>query len=52
MEAGPNREFLIELDISGLPSFLFFKNGKKKSFLAGSNTRIEEIQEQIELLVE
>jgi hypothetical protein len=51
MSAGPNREFLIELDISGFPSFLFYKNGRKKSFLAGSNTRIEEIREQIEMLV-
>lgn len=51
MAVGPNREFLIELDISGLPSFLFYKNGKKNSLLAGSNTRIEEIRERIEMLV-
>jgi hypothetical protein len=51
LEAGPNREFLIELNISGLPSFLFYRKGKKNSFLAGSNTLIEEIRERIEMLV-
>lgn len=53
MNAGPNRDFLIELGISGLPSFLFYKNGKMQGLLAGSNTWIEEIREQIDpLLVE
>ena len=51
MAAGSNREFLIKLDISGFPSFLFYKNGRKNSFLAGSNTWIEEIREHIEMLL-
>lgn len=51
ISAGPNRELLIELEIGGLPSFMFFKKGKKENSLSGSNTRIEEIREQIGLLL-
>ena len=50
MQIGPNRELLIELNVSGLPTFLFFKKGKKSSFLAGRNTLLEEIREHTEKL--
>lgn len=45
MELGPNREYLIELGVSGLPTFLFYKNGQELSSLAGKNILMEEIQE-------
>ena len=51
MEIGPNRELLIELGVSGLPSFLFFNNGQQASFLAGKNTLLEEIKDHIEKLL-
>jgi len=48
IEAGPNREFLVELDIGGLPSFLFYKDGREFGSLGGVNTRLEEIRELAE----
>jgi len=52
MEVGPNREFLAELDVSGLPTFLFYRNGQKKSLLAGANILIEEIRDHTARLLE
>jgi thiol:disulfide interchange protein len=52
MELGPNREFLIELDVSGLPTFLFYKNGRQWSSLAGRNILMDEIQEHIDRLLQ
>ncbi len=51
MELTSNREFLIELGISGLPSFLFYKNGQQYTSLAGVNTRLEEIREHAQKLL-
>ena len=52
MEVGPNREFLIELGVSGLPTFLFYQNGQERSSLAGTNLLIEEIEEHTARLLE
>jgi thioredoxin 1 len=51
MEVGPNRELLIELGVSGLPTFLFYKDGQEISSLAGVNTRLEEIGEHTRKLL-
>ena len=51
MEIGPNRQLLIELNVSGLPTFLFFKNGEKSSFLAGKNIFMDEIKDHSEKLL-
>lgn len=51
MEIGPNRKLLIELNVSGLPTFLFYKNGEKSSLLAGRNILLEEIKEHTEKLL-
>ncbi len=51
MEVGPNRELLIQLDVSGLPTFLFYKEGRPQSTLAGKNILIEEILEHTQGLV-
>ena len=51
MQIGPNRQLLIELNVSGLPTFLFYKNGKKVSFLAGRNTLLSEISEHTKKLL-
>ena len=51
MAIGPNRELLIELNVSGLPTFLFYKNGQKNSFLAGKNIFLDEIKDHSEKLL-
>jgi thiol:disulfide interchange protein len=51
MEIGPNRELLIELGVSGLPTFLFYNNGQQASFLAGRNILLEEIKDHAEQLL-
>ena len=51
MEIGPNRELLIELGVSGLPTFLFYNDGQRASFLAGKGILLEEIKEHIEKLL-
>jgi hypothetical protein len=51
MELGPNRELLIELNVSGLPTFLFYKKGKKSGMLAGRNIFLDEIKDQSEILL-
>ena len=52
MEAGPNLEFLAELDVSGLPTFLFYKNGALRDSLAGTNILIDEIAVETKSLLE
>ncbi len=52
MELGPNREFLVRLGVSGLPTFLFYKNGQEWSLLAGRNILMDEILEQVEKLLQ
>jgi thioredoxin 1 len=52
IEAGPNRELLIKLGVSGLPTFLFYKDGQESSSLAGVNTRLEEIREYTRKLLQ
>ena len=52
MEAGPNLEFLAELDVSGLPTFLFYKDGEVKGSLAGTNILMDEIAAETEKLLE
>jgi hypothetical protein len=51
MEAGPNLKFLAELDVSGLPTFLFYKDREVKSLLAGTNILMDEITAETEKLI-
>jgi len=51
MEIGPNRQLLIELNVSGLPTFLFYKNGQTSSMLAGKNIFLDEIKDHSERLL-
>jgi hypothetical protein len=51
MEAGPNLEFLAKLDVSGLPTFLFYKDGEVKGSLAGTNILLDEITAETEKLL-
>jgi thiol-disulfide isomerase/thioredoxin len=52
LEAGPNLEFLADLGVSGLPTFLFYKDGEVKGSLAGTNILMDEITAEIEKLLE
>jgi hypothetical protein len=51
MEAGPNLKFLADLDVSGLPTFLFYKDREVKSLLAGTNILMDEITAETEKLL-
>jgi hypothetical protein len=52
MKSPYDRELLINQDVSGFPSFLFYKNGRQFYSLSGVNTRLDEITEQIQMLLE
>lgn len=43
LEPGPNLEFLADLGVSGLPTFLFYKDGEVKVSLSGTHTRMDEL---------
>ena len=51
MEAGPNLKFLAELDVSGLPTFLFYKDREVRGLLAGTNILMDEITAETEKLI-
>ena len=51
MEIGPNRQLLIELNVGGLPTFFFYKNGQKSSMLAGKSIFLDEIKDHSEKLL-
>ncbi len=52
MKPGPNLKFLADLGVSGLPTFLFYKDGEVKVSLAGTHTRMDEIAAAVEKLLE
>ena len=51
MEPGPNLEFLADLGVSGLPTFLFYRDGEERGSLAGTNILMDEITAETEKLV-
>lgn len=51
MAAGPNLQFLSDLGVSGLPTFLFYKDGEERSSLAGVNILMDEITAEIKKLL-
>ena len=51
LEIVSNQQLLIDLNVSGLPSFLFFKNGQKASVLAGGYILLDEIKDHSEKLL-
>jgi ABC-type transport system involved in multi-copper enzyme maturation permease subunit len=46
-----NQQLLIDLSVSGLPSFLFYSAGQKVSALAGAHIMIDEIKDHCEKLL-
>ena len=51
MEAGPNLQRLADLDVSRLPTFLFYKDGEVQGSLAGTNIQLDEITAKTEKLL-
>jgi thioredoxin 1 len=51
LEAGPNLQFLADLGVSGLPTFLFYKDGNVKGSLSGRNILLDEISAETEKLL-
>ena len=51
MKVGPNRDYLVKLNVSGLPTFLFYKNGQEMGSLAGRNILMEEVMAQTDKLL-
>jgi protein-disulfide isomerase-like protein with CxxC motif len=46
-----NRQLLIDLNVSGFPTFLFYKQGQLASDLAGRNILLDEIKDNIQELI-
>jgi thioredoxin-like negative regulator of GroEL len=51
LDAGKNRNFLQKLKVKGVPTFLFYKDNKVVSSLAGGKVKIEDVQEEAEKLL-
>lgn len=51
LEPGPNLQFIADLGVSGLPTFLFYKDGEVKGSLAGQNILMDEITAETEKLL-
>jgi len=43
LDAACNRKLVIALETGALPTFLFYRDGREISFLAGRNTSMDEI---------
>jgi len=51
VSAGQNKDLLKSLNISGLPTFLFYKNGELSGTLVGNNLDREELWKRTEELL-
>jgi thioredoxin 1 len=47
VEAPKNRRLCIELKVMGLPTLLFYKEGKEVERLTGNNASIEKIEDSM-----
>lgn len=51
IDASKNRRLCMGLRVSGLPTFLFYKNGTEVGKLTGQTLTIQEIDEQIQKVI-
>lgn len=51
VDASKNRRLCLNLKVFGLPTFLFYKNGKEVDRLSGNNLKIEEIEEAVKKII-
>ncbi len=52
VDASKNRRLCLNLKVFGLPTFLFYKNGKEVERLSGNSLKIEEIEEAVKKIIE
>lgn len=52
VDASKNRRLCLNLKVMGLPTFLFYKDGKEVSRFTGNDIKIDEIEEEIKRLIE
>jgi thioredoxin 1 len=52
IDASQNKRFCLSLKVLGLPTYLFYKNGKEVDRLTGGNLTIEEIEASVKKIVE
>ena len=51
INATQNRRFCLSLKVLGLPTYLFYKNGKEIERLTGEDTTISEIEESVKKII-
>jgi thioredoxin-like negative regulator of GroEL len=51
VDAGRNRKLLEDLDVRGVPTFLFYKGKKQVDMLVGGAVKIEQVEAAIKLLL-
>jgi thioredoxin 1 len=51
VDASKNRRLCLNLKVFGLPTFLFYKNGKEVDRLSGNSLKIEEIGEAVKKII-
>ncbi len=51
VDSSKNRRLCLNLRVLGLPTFLFYKNGKEVNRLSGGDLRIHDIEAAIEKLI-
>ncbi len=52
VNAGANRKLIDSLNIMGVPTFLFYKNGKLFDTMTGSHLKKDEIRDKTEKLLQ
>lgn len=52
IDASKNRRLCLNLKVFGLPTFLFYKNGKEVDRLTGGDLKINNIEESIKKIIE
>jgi thioredoxin 1 len=51
IDSSKNRRLCLTLKVLGLPTFLFYKNGKEVNRLSGGDLKIEDIETAIEQVI-
>lgn len=52
VDASKNRRLCLNLRVLGLPTFIFYKDGKEVNRLTGSSLKIEDIEGEIKKLID
>ena len=52
IDASKNRRLCLNLKVFGLPTFLFYKNGKEMDRLTGGDLKMDDIETSIKKIIE